>query len=114
MDWEAFESDVWESVNETAFAYQTGSLDDSDPDSGFTGRVLTIGETWQGTLYGAREDSDGHRRVFAFDTEREQSEWYATTAYGMDAYPEMPCPCGDEEVMADELWGECGLRRPGL
>ena len=114
MDFEAFEADVWQSVNESLYAYQTGSLDDSDPDSGFTGHVLTIGETWLGALYGTTENYDGTRRAYLFDTEREQHEWYATMAFVMDAYPEMPCPCGDEDIPEDDLWGECGLRRPGL
>lgn len=78
MDWEAFERDVWNSVNESLYAYQTGSLDDSDPDSGFTGQVVTIGETWLGTFYGAVEEYDGTKRVYMFDTRADQGDWYVS------------------------------------
>ena len=76
MDWEAFERDVWDSVNESFYAYQHGSLDDSTPDGGYTGVVTTIGETWLGTLYGATENVNGTRRVYMFDTRAEQGDWY--------------------------------------
>ena len=76
MDWEAFERNVWESVNETRYTEQWGSLDDSDPDSGFTGHVVTMGETWLGALYVAIEDYDGGKRVELFDTPKMQREYY--------------------------------------
>lgn len=76
MDWEAFERDVWSSVNESLYAFQAGSLDDSDPDSGYTGKVVTMGETWLGALYVATEDYDGYKRVELFDTRQAQGEFY--------------------------------------
>lgn len=81
MDFAGFENDVWESVNESTYTEQWGSLADSNPDGDYTGVVYTIGETWQGTLYGAREGSITGRVVYRFDTETEQREWFdAVTA----------------------------------
>jgi hypothetical protein len=76
MDREAFEQDVWDSVNESTFTDQWGSVDDSNPDGTYTGVVFTIGETWQGTLYGAEENTYGQRAVYQFDTETEQRQWF--------------------------------------
>lgn len=76
MDREAFEQDVWDSVNESTFTDQWGSLDDSNPDGTYTGVVFTIGETWQGTLYGAEENTYGQRAVYLFGTETEQRQWF--------------------------------------
>ena len=76
MDIEQFETDAWESVNESAYTEQVGSLDDSTPDSGYTGVVFTIGETWQGALYGTEENYYGQRAVYLFETETAQREWF--------------------------------------
>lgn len=73
MDQDAFESDVWQSVNESAYDEQWGDLGDSEH---FTGIVFTIGETWQGALYGAEENYYGQRAVYLFSTPREQREWF--------------------------------------
>lgn len=69
MDREAFEQDVWEDVNNGTFTDQVGNLSKTD-------QVITIGETWQGALYGAEENSMGQRYVYLFDTETEQREWF--------------------------------------
>lgn len=74
MDWEAFESDVWDSVNESTYTEQWGSLDSSGED--YTGIVFTIGETWLGTLYGTEENEYGQRCVYMFETEVEQRNWF--------------------------------------
>lgn len=73
MDFAAFETDVWADVNESTYAEQWG---DANSAENFTGVVFTIGETWQGTLYGAEENSYGQRRVYQFDTETEQRVWF--------------------------------------
>lgn len=90
MDWEAFERDVWDSVNTSLWSGQWGSLDDSNPDSGFTGRVVTIGETWQGTLYGTTEHADGSKNVYMFSTEEDQADWYASNT---DNWSDNECSC---------------------
>ena len=77
MDWEEFESDVWDSVNESLYAFQWGSLDATDPE-GFTGTVVTIGETWLGTFYGTTENTLGQRMVYMFDTRADQGDWYVS------------------------------------
>jgi hypothetical protein len=77
MDWEAFENDVWKNVNDSLYTAQEGSLDDSDPYGGYTGIVVTIGETWQGALYGAEQNTYGQRAVYQFATETEQRDWFA-------------------------------------
>lgn len=76
MDWEAFEQDVWESINDCLWSRQWGTLDDSDPTVEYTGLVYSIGETWQGTLYGAAERTSGSNTVRMFDTEDEQRKWF--------------------------------------
>lgn len=76
MDWEAFEKDVWESVNESAYDEQHGSLDDSNPDGDYTGVVTTIGETWLGALYGTVENYDGTKRAYLFATKATQQDWF--------------------------------------
>lgn len=76
MDWETFNDDVWESVNESVYTEQHGSLDDSNPDSGYTGVVTTIGETWLGALYGTTENYDGTKRAYLFHDEDEQQDWF--------------------------------------
>lgn len=76
MDWDAFERDVWDSVNESTYTEQWGSLDDSDPFNGYTGLVVTIGETWQGTLYGVTEGYYGEKNVYMFETESDQRDWF--------------------------------------
>lgn len=69
MDREQFEQDVWASVNDSLYSDQWGSMDETD-------RVVTIGETWQGALYGASENTYGQRAVYQFDTEAEQRAWF--------------------------------------
>jgi len=77
MDWEAFERDVWDSVNDNLWTRQWGNLDDSDPTVAYTGFVVTIGETWLGALYGTFETAhNGKGHVHRFETETEQREWY--------------------------------------
>jgi hypothetical protein len=76
MAWAAFESVGWDNVNESLYTAQWGNLDDSDPDGDFTTNVFTIGETWQGTLYGAEENYYGQRAVYLFETETAQTEWF--------------------------------------
>ena len=78
MDWEAFERDAWQSVNESTYTEQWGSLDDSDPFNGYTGEVVTIGETWQGTLYGTLEGYYGDRSVYMFESESDQRDWFTS------------------------------------
>lgn len=83
MDWEAFERDVWESVNNSLYREQFGDVQCDEI-------VITIGETWQGTLYGAEENVYGQRCVYMFDTEEEQRQWYdavAASAHGFDHEP---------------------------
>jgi hypothetical protein len=77
MDWTAFENDVWGSVNESLYTEQVGSLDDSSPDAGYTGLVITIGETWLGALYGTEENAYGQRAAYLFETEDDQREWFS-------------------------------------
>lgn len=69
MDIEAFETDVWDSVNNSLFTDQAGSMED-------TGIVFTVGETWLGALYGTEENDYGQRAVYMFDTEAAQREWF--------------------------------------
>lgn len=69
MDNVAFEDDVWESVNNSLYTELAGSMED-------TGIVFTVGETWQGTLYGTEENDYGQRAVYRFDTEDAQREWF--------------------------------------
>ena len=69
MDREQFEADVWESVNTSLYVDQITADDGS-------GQAVTIGETWQGALYGATENEYGQRCVFRFDTEDEQRAWF--------------------------------------
>ena len=69
MDYTAFEEDVWESVNDSLYTDQAGSMDD-------TGIVFTVGETWQGALYGTEENEYGQREVYLFDAETLQREWF--------------------------------------
>lgn len=69
MDFNAFENDVWDSINESLFTEQAGDLSE-------TSVVVTIGETWQGALYGAEENDYGQRYVYLFDTETEQRAWF--------------------------------------
>lgn len=85
MDREAFEQDVWDSVNESTFTEQWGSLDDSDPDGDYTRIVFTIGETWDGVLFGTEENYYGQRAVYQFDTETEQRQWFEDVT--VDAEP---------------------------
>ena len=70
MDWEAFVADVWESVNDSLYTEQAGDLAAGDP------IVATIGETWQGALYGTEENNYGQRAVYLFQTEDEQRSWF--------------------------------------
>lgn len=67
MDWATFENDVWENVNESRYIAQETNSD---------GVTVTIGETWQGALYGAEENEYGQRAVYRFDTENEQIAWF--------------------------------------
>lgn len=69
MDYATFEDDAWEDVNDGTFTEQAGNLAETD-------QVVTIGETWQGALYGAEENNYGQRAVYLFDTEAEQREWF--------------------------------------
>lgn len=69
MDFEAFEADVWDSVNNSLYTELAGSMED-------TGIVFTVGETWLGTLYGTEENEYGQRAVYMFDTESAQREWF--------------------------------------
>ena len=69
MDFDAFETSVWDSINESLFTEQVGNLSE-------TSIVVTIGETWQGALYGAEENDFGQRAVYLFDTETDQREWF--------------------------------------
>ena len=69
MDYTAFEDDVWESVNNSLYTDQYGSMED-------TGTVFTVGETRRGTLYGAVENEYGQRAVFRFKTDADQREWF--------------------------------------
>lgn len=78
MDQHAFETDVWETINEGLFTDQVGSLDDTS--EGFTGIVTTIGETRLGTLFGAEETVFGQRYVYRFDTYEEQAAWFDVAA----------------------------------
>lgn len=67
MDWATFENDAWENVNESRYISQATNSD---------GVIATIGETWQGTLYGTEENEYGQRAVYRFDTENEQIAWF--------------------------------------
>ena len=69
MDWEAFQNDVWESVNESLYTDQVTADDCS-------GLAFTIGETWQGALYGVEENAYGQRVIHFFETENEQIAWF--------------------------------------
>lgn len=69
MDWAAFETDVWETINDGLFTDQAGTMDE-------TGIVVTIGETWQGALFGAEENEYGQRTVYLFDTFEQQAAWF--------------------------------------
>ena len=67
MDYATFEDDVWTDVNESTYTDQ-----ETNPD----GVVVTIGETWQGTLYGTEENDYGQRVVHMFETENDQIAWF--------------------------------------
>lgn len=69
MDFEAFEEDVWESVNSSLYTELAGSMYD-------TGIVFTVGETWQGSLYGTEENDYGQRAVYRFENETAQRYWF--------------------------------------
>lgn len=69
MDREQFELDAWESVNESLYGDQWTADDGS-------GLAFTIGETWQGALYGTEENEYGQRVVHLFDTEQDQRAWF--------------------------------------
>ena len=69
MDFEAFTDDVWDSIGNGLFTDQAGNLSE-------TLHVVTIGETWQGALYGAEENTYGQRAVYLFDTEADQRAWF--------------------------------------
>lgn len=69
MDWEAFISDVWDSVNESLYTDRVAADDGS-------GIAFTIGETWQGALYGLEENGYDQRAIYLFDTEEEQRNWF--------------------------------------
>jgi hypothetical protein len=84
MDWDAFTDNVWDAVNDGIYFDQVGSLDDSNPDGDYTGIVLTIGETWDGVLFGTEENNYGQRAVYQFDTETEQREWFDDVSAEMD------------------------------
>lgn len=78
MDYAVFEQDVLDDVNESTYTDQVGDLNDD-------GIVLTIGETWQGTLYGLTERENGGRSIQVFNTEGAQSHWFwaRSTLYGI-------------------------------
>lgn len=69
MDTEAFEADVLTDVNESTYADQW-TADDS------SGQAFTIGETWQGALYGFEENEYGQKAFYLFDTEADQRAWF--------------------------------------
>lgn len=69
MDFATFTNDVWDSINDSLFTDQAGDLSE-------TSYVVTIGETWQGALYGAEENTYGQHAVYRFDTEADQRAWY--------------------------------------
>lgn len=69
MDHEAFETDVWDSVNNSLYTELAGSMED-------TGIVFTVGETWLGTLYGTEENDYGQRAVYMFETVSAQRNWF--------------------------------------
>ena len=69
MDHEAFTNDVWDSIGNGLYSDQAGDLCDGC-------QIVTIGETWQGALYGAEENTYGQRAVYLFDTEDEQRAWF--------------------------------------
>lgn len=73
MDWDAFEQDVYESVNESLYSDQVTAADYGDETSGL---AYTIGETWAGALYGLEENGYGQRAVYQFADEDEQREWF--------------------------------------
>lgn len=74
MDYATFTDDVWENINDGMYTDQAGDLCDGC-------QIVTIGETWQGALYGAEENTYGQRAVYLFETEAEQREWFdAVTA----------------------------------
>lgn len=74
MDREAFESDVWDNINDGLFDQQISEQE-------FGGICATIGETWQGALYGAEENNYGQRAVYLFEHTDEQHAWFeAVTA----------------------------------
>jgi hypothetical protein len=85
MDWDAFTDNVWDAVNDGIYFDQWGSLDDSNPDGDYTGIVYTIGETWDGVLFGTEENNYGQRAVYQFDTKTEQRQWFE--AVTVDAGP---------------------------
>lgn len=87
MDWEAFTDDVWSSVNESTYTAQWGDLGDSEYR---TNIVFTIGETWQGALYGTEENAYGQKVVQLFHTEEDQHEWFKGVTEGMG----YECWCG--------------------
>ena len=78
MDWDAFESDVWESVNESLFSDQVTAADYGDETSGL---AYTIGETWVGALYGAEENGYGQRSVYLFENGSDQLEWFHSVTF---------------------------------
>lgn len=86
MDWEAFERDVWNSVNESTYDGQRGDIQTDE-------FVVTIGETWQGTLYGAEENTYGQRYVYMFDNEDEQLDWFNDVTQSFNNGAE--CNCTD-------------------
>lgn len=73
MDWATFEADVFENVGESLYSDQVTAFDHGDDVSGL---AFTIGETWQGALYGLEENGYGQHVIHRFDTESEQGEWF--------------------------------------
>lgn len=67
MDTTAFEIDALDDIHGGTFTWQGVTLD---------GAVVTIGETWQGALYGLEENGYGQRALHRFDTEDEQRAWF--------------------------------------
>lgn len=77
MDYAAFEYDVWENINDGLFT-------DQESEQEFGGVCITIGETWQGALYGAEENNYGQRVVLLFDTEEAQQQWFDAVTSDMN------------------------------
>lgn len=77
MDYATFTDDVWDSIGNGLYTDQAGDL------CGPSCQIITIGETWQGALYGVEENSMGQRYVHRFDTEDDQRAWFDAVTFDL-------------------------------